>query len=158
MRDDADPIERRRKQRAARQMRTVVIVVGIASGLLFLVIAIVFAPMLLRKTPAVAILGPDMTMTAQELIDRTAGNPTVMAPHNGKTIRLSGKFHRVSGNMQNQTFMYFENETGRGDALRCWFEEPAELAGLRKGDAVTVQGLVAASGTGVDIVNCRLIR
>lgn len=161
MRDEDDPIERRRNQRQSGKQTRLIIAVAVVAGIFVATTASVIAINVMRRMPAAtAVLGPDLTMTAQEMIDKTAGNPTAIAPHNGKIVRLTGKMHRVSGNVHGETFLYFENhnENGRGESPRCFFDNPSDLANLRKGDTITLQGQIRANGSGVDIGPCRIVR
>jgi hypothetical protein len=97
---------------------------------------------------------PDVTMTAQVLMDETNGNRAAATKYQGKMVRLTGKLEYVGSNNQNKCFLSF---IGKGDSPRCFFDSASAVANIKKGDTITVQGRLYADGGRVDLSNCRLV-
>jgi hypothetical protein len=99
---------------------------------------------------------PVADLDAREFTKDISGNPASASKYQGKVVRLRGKLKQVTGNIQGQTFMYFESDPLQ-ISPRCFFSNPAVLQNLRPGDPVTLEGRLYVNGGLVDLMECKLV-
>jgi hypothetical protein len=150
--DMIEAMQQRRQAKAAKaSQKRAVILVGVA--LLVLVGGMIAVAVLLARKPILT-NRPDVTMQAEEIMVQIAENPASTTKYQGKIVRLTGTLNEVTSNIQGQCFLTFR---GNGRSPRCAFNDPSVLAKLKRGDLITVQGMLVTDGGMVDLSSCSLI-
>jgi hypothetical protein len=178
---DDDPVEERRRVNAQRVQRRVLLLgIGVFVGLAACMVVVaaivknrhrevvqnpviqpppqnhVIQPPQVREPSTPPIFAGPVIISADELAQSTIKNPAAVLQYKSRTFRVTGKMERVTATIYGQCYLTMVVQ--KGESPRFGFDNPADVAHLKAGDVITVEGNAATTGSSVDIGSCRLIR
>jgi hypothetical protein len=110
---------------------------------------------------SVAYANPEIpNVTVQALAKAFDDNgPGAERKFNGKRVRITAKVHAIRENISNEVYIVLENPTSSSTGVACNFpySEQQKIYDLRKGESVTVEGVINGMVWNVQLIECKFI-